>query len=268
MKVRTLSRLLVIAALGSLALAGLAQKKPPADDVRDAYLVSRKPKTGPASPRANRPKNLATPLGLGYTVFQRDASDQPRRVSMSKEFHKGDQVRVVVESNVSGYLYIFHTEDGKEPEMLFPDGRLNDGDNRIAAHVLQEIPSSREPNPALRWFVFKGNPAIERLYLVVTKQPLRNVPTGKALVAYCQANSKDCTWRPAEDNWERLAANADAPVRENASTEFGQAMTVAESKALERGLGLGLDAPAPSVIRMSRSPQAKILVAVIALTHK
>jgi len=268
MKVRSLARLFVVIVLGSLPLPELAQKKPPADEVRDAFLVSR-PKVQPGPrPRPNQTKGATTPLGLGYTVYQRDASGQPVRVSMAKEFHKDDAVRVVVESNVSGYLYIFYTSDGGLPEMLFPDARLNGGDNRIAAHVPYEVPSSREPDPRLRWFVFDEKPAVERLYLVVTKQPLPNVPTGKALVAFCQANAKGCPWRPAEEKWRPLAAGADTPARENASAEFGQAMSAAESEALERGLGLKLDAPAPSVIRISQSPQAKLLVAVVALTHK
>src|SRR5690242_15934510 len=162
MKIRSLSRLLVIVALGSLAPLGLAQKNQSVDDVRDAFLVSRpksqpdqqKKPAGPVRPRPRQSGSSAAPLGLGYTVYHRDANGQPVRVSMAKEFNQDDAVRVVVESNVSGYLYIFHTENNGAPEMLFPDGRLNGGENRIAAHVPHEVPSSQEPDPRARWFVF------------------------------------------------------------------------------------------------------------------
>lgn len=281
MKLRYLFQLIIVIALGNLASAQLAQKKYQPDDPRDAFLVSRqKAGTGqqnkpsrPAGARQNKPKPQGAqtgigPLGIGYTLYQRDATGQPLRVSSAKEFRKDDAVRLVIESNATGYLYIFHVENDGAPQMIFPDVRLSGGDNRIAAHVPQEIPSSRETDPRLRWFVFDEKAATERLYVVVAKQPLPNIPTGKSLMAYCQANSAACPWRPAETNWKQVAANADAPVSEKSSTEFGQALTAAEAEALERGLGLKLDAPAPAVIRISQSPQAKVIAAVVALNHK
>ncbi len=272
----TLFLLIVIFTQGNPISARKVRETQPQEDVRDAFLVSRqkaKANAGnqPARPAPRRPghgTSTATTLGIGYSLYQKDPVGQPARVSTAKEFHQDDAVRLVIESNMAGYLYIFHTENGDSPQMLFPDARLNSGNNRIEAHVPYETPSSRESNPRLRWFVFNEKPAIERLYLIVTKQPLPNIPTGKSLVAYCQAAASRCPWRPAEANWKQVSANSDAPVRETSSAEFGQRLTAAEAEALERGLGLKLDAPAPAVIRISQSPQAKAIVAIIALNHK
>ncbi len=173
---------------------------------------------------------------------------------------------MVIESNVDGYLYVFHTENDSATKLLFPDARLLAGANRIRAHVPYEAPSSREPEPKLRWFSFNENPATERLYLVIAKTPLPQTPTGKDLVAYCHAHANGCPWQPAETAWGKLVAAA--PAREDKSGALGQLLTAVETKAVERGLGLGLDAPAPSVIRMSNSRRAKQLVTQIALIHK
>src|SRR5262249_53463782 len=113
----------------------------------------------------------------------------------------------------------------------------------------------------------------ERLYVIVTKRALSGVPIENELVAYCRTSTNPCLWRPKESGWKQLIAGVDSatsvrPVIENISKEFGQALTTAERDAVERGLGLGLDAPAPSVIRMNKSPQAKQIVTMIALIHK
>ncbi len=276
MSAPNLTPLVLLIILATLPSTAPAQKKSAADDVRDAFLVTRvkatadkQDKPAKANPATGRKLIVKTnsSIGLGYTVYQRDASGNPVRASQSREFHQGDAVRLVVESNIDGYLYVFHTENDGQSQMIFPDARLNEGRNNIAAHVPYEVPSSREANPNLRWFIFDEKPATERLYLVVTKRPLPGVPIGNELVAYCRTNAGACPWRPAEAAWTQLAANVNS-VREEKSGEFGQMQTAVERDAVERGLGLGLDAPAPSVIRMSKSPQAKQLVTMVALIHK
>ncbi len=253
-----------------------AQKKSADDSVRDTFLYTRVkiPAEKPGKPMRAVPTTgrrqtgkANHPIGLGYTVYQRDADDNPVRVSESREFRRGDAVRLVIESNTDGYLYIFNTENDGPPRMIFPDARLNGGRNNIAAHVPYETPSSREPNPRLRWFVFSQKTGIERLYLVIAKRPLPDVPVGNQLVARCRTDLRACPWRPAESVWTQLAVNVDSS-REEKSGEFGQTLTAVERDAVERSVELGLDAPAPSVIRISKSPRATQLVTMLAFVHK
>src|SRR5687768_6419353 len=79
-------------------------------------------------------------IGLGYTLFMRDANGDAVRVDPSEVFHTGERVRITLEANVDGYLYIFHSEGDGPPQMIFPDWRLQDGDNAIEAHVPYEVP--------------------------------------------------------------------------------------------------------------------------------
>ncbi|MGI8565583.1 MAG: hypothetical protein ACR2LZ_03775, partial [Pyrinomonadaceae bacterium] len=66
----------------------------------------------------------ADSIGLGYTLYMRADNGDAVRVDPEKEFGAGDQIRVSLEANTDGYLYIFHTEDDRNPQMLFPDARL------------------------------------------------------------------------------------------------------------------------------------------------
>lgn len=201
-----------------------------------------------------------TAIGLGYTLYMRDASGYPMRVDPSREFRSGDSIRVALETNTDGYLYIFHTENNGEPQMLYPDVRLESGDNRIEAHVPYEIPWGND------WFKFDANPANERLYIIVTRQPLPGIPTDTALVNYCGQNR--CPWQPPVGVWAQVKANVQAKVGVVKGKTYGQKQTQAEQVAVTRGLGLDQSAPEPSVIRMNVSSNAPILVTAVDLIHR
>ncbi len=211
---------------------------------------------------------LAEAIGLGYTLFMRDANGRTVRAEPSREFHNGDSVRIALEPNVDGYLYVFHTEGNGEPEMIYPDWRLDGGENWIEAHVPVEVPSSEETDERLRWFTFYGNAGIERLYVVVSREPLPGVPTGDRLVTFCAANKDKCPWRPLSEVWAQVQKATRAEVKVVAAKSFGQPLSNKEQVATTRGLGLDQTAPEPSVIRMNASTTAPVLVTVLDLIHK
>ena len=148
--------------------------------------------------------------------------------------------------------------------MLYPDVRLEQGDNRIEAHVPYEIPWN-EPGVE-NWFKFDANPANERLYIVVTRQPLPGIPTSASLVNYCGQNR--CPWRPPTGVWAQVNMNAQAKVGVVRSKTYGQKQSQTEQVAVTRGLGLDQSAPEPSVIRMNVSTNAPILVTAVDLIHR
>ena len=76
------------------------------------------------------------------------------------------------------------------------------------------------------------------------------------------------TWQPAPEAWAKVEEARKADVEVVASTNYGQAQTEKEKVATTRGLGLDQSAPAPSVIRMSASTKAPVLVTVLNLIHK
>ncbi|HEX8458742.1 MAG TPA: DUF4384 domain-containing protein [Pyrinomonadaceae bacterium] len=226
---------------------------------------------GEANTTAATTATVAKPqaLGLGYTFFTLGDNGLAVRTDSSRQFRTGEAIRIALETNTDGYLYIFHTENDGEPQMIFPDTRLKGGDNFVRAHVPYEIPSSEEKSEEMRWFVFKDPPAAERLYIVLARQPLAGVPTGAALASYCFEAGNACPWRPVADVWTQLKAMQEREqVAVSKVKDQGRAQTTDEREATTRGLGLAAGAPTPSVIRMTASPDAKMLVTAIDLIHK
>jgi hypothetical protein len=209
------------------------------------------------------------PMGLGYTLFTLGDNGEAVRTDPARQFRTGEGIRIALETNTDGYLYIFHTENDGEPSMIFPDARLNGGSNLVKAHVPYEIPSSREASEEMRWFVFRDPPAAERLYIVLTRQPLAGVPTGNALADYCFDKQHTCPWHPASAMWTELkGAQEREQVAVSRVKDQGRTQTNDEREATTRGLGLGAGAPSPSVIRMTASSDTKLLVTTIDLIHK
>lgn len=267
-----------------------SRPRPPRTNNHNATAGTRPPKTNPTAPHNNSGasnvgiKNLTAPsgavppannapagtIGLGYTLYMRDPVGDPVRVDPGSEFRAGDRIRLVLEPNIDGYLYVFHTENGAQPQMLFPDARLERGANAIRAHVPYEVPSSREVNEQLRWFAFDDKAAVEKLFIFVSREPLDGVPTSNELLSLCGANQQSCAaWRPSPEVWERLKVAADGPVQVSKSVSFvGKAQTKGEREATTRGLGLSAAAPEPSVVRMNVASSAGVLSATIDLVHK
>jgi len=216
----------------------------------------------------NSNKVTSRAIALGYTMFMRDVNGRAVRIDPAREFHNGDRIRIALEPNIDGYLYVFHTEGDGPPEMIFPDARLEAGENWVEAHVPMDVPSTVETDERLKWFQFYGNPATEHLFVVLTREPLADVPIAETLVGLCSANKENCPWHPSVDVWTRIQQAAKAEVKVVASNTAGQAQSEKEQVATTRGLGLDQTAPQPSVIRMSASTSAPVLVTMLDLVHK
>jgi len=213
-------------------------------------------------------KRMSAAIGLGYTIFMRDASGRGIRVEPTHEFQTGDRIRLALEPNVDGYLYIFDSEDGGPPKMIYPDPRLDSGDNWIEAHVPIEVPSSDESEERLRWFEFYGKPGGDRIYIIATREPLPTVPTGDDLVALCGTSKDKCPWQPPAEVWQKIETASKAEVKVATTKNFGEAQTERERVAMTRGLGLDKSIPPPSVIRIHASSREAILVTIVDLMHR
>src|SRR5262249_26481612 len=72
------------------------------------------------------------PLGLGYALGQ-VVNGGEQEVSPTATFRSGDQVRVKVEGNRDGYLYVIARGSSGVWKPLFPAADISGGDNRITA---------------------------------------------------------------------------------------------------------------------------------------
>jgi hypothetical protein len=290
----------------AIAISALPVVYQDQEDVRGAFLTSR-PKDKPANsssssrPSHRRPKPVVTDknpstdnkntksgnknsntsssnvnkpapvnaqrLGLGLTLFMRDSNGLAVRTDPSRVFQKGDRVRVLLETNSDGYLYIFNTTNDGPPVMVYPDADLDEAGNYLQAHVPFEIPSSLAAEERLRWLVFDENAGNERLFFVFSKEPLNGLPIEDELIALCRDSKSSCPVKPSVEVWAQVEKELKTPLRTDTSAQNGQAQTPAEQQASARGLGLAKDDPAPSLIMMATSKGAK-LVTTLDLIHK
>ena len=286
----------------SALVVGIAAPAPQDDDVRGAFLTSRpkekqansstsgkvsrrRPKsTGPSSTtkppektpvkpeRPSKPSESSTPvnarrMGLGVTLFMRDSNGLAVRVDPDHVFHKGDRVRVLLETNADGYLYIFNTTDDGAATMIYPDADLDDAGNYLQAHVPFEIPSSLAAEERLRWFAFDETAGTERLFFVFTREPLSGIPLEDELIAFCKESKERCPVRPGSDVWAVVQKEMQQPLQTDKTQQFGKTETTSEKQATTRGLGLAKNDPQPSVVMMASSPRST-LVATLDLIHK
>lgn len=213
-----------------------------------------------------RPVN-ARRIGLGMTLFTRDSNGLAVRVDPEHVFHKGDRVRVLLETNTDGYLYIFNTTNDGPVVMIYPDAQLDEAGNYIKAHIPWEIPSSASDEERLRWLVFDENPGTERLYFVLTREPLKGVPTEDELIALCRDSGGSCPYRPTTEIWDLISKEMQTPLKKDKTAKNEKAQTTSEQQASTRGLSLAKDDPEPSLIMMASSTSS-MLVTTLDLIHK
>jgi hypothetical protein len=224
-------------------------------------------KTPPSSTTSTNPTPINKQrIGLGLTLFSRDSNGNAVRTDPGKVFQKGDGVRVLLETNTDGYIYIFNTTNNGSPVMIYPNAELDEAGNYLQAHVPFEIPSSVGTEERLRWLVFDENAGDERLFFVFTREPLAGVPIDDELISYCSGN-KGCSWKPTEAVWALIQNESSQPLQTAKAKQYGAPQTPREQQASTRGLGLAKDDPPPSLIMMASS-NTSTLVTTLDLVHK
>jgi len=107
------------------------------------------------------PKNPGTALQLSAQRRR----DEYREVDPDTVFHSGDRIRVAVQSNGEGYLYIVMKGASGTWKVLFPSAEVADGSNRVAAGRQTLIP------PPPDRFAFDEQAGEERLSLCSRANP-------------------------------------------------------------------------------------------------
>jgi hypothetical protein len=201
------------------------------------------------------------------TLFMRDSNGLAVRTDPGHVFQKGDRVRILLETNTDGYLYLFNTTNGGPPVMIYPDAQLDDAGNYLQAHVPFEIPTSTAEQERLRWFTFDEIAGDEKIFFVFTREPLKDVPIEDDLVTLCRDSAAACPVKPSEDLWAKIQSDLKSPLAIDRSKAFGNAETEAEQQATSRGLGLAKTDPEPSLVMMA-SAKSSVLVTSLSLVHK
>jgi hypothetical protein len=197
----------------------------------------------------------------------RDSTGLAVRTDPDHVFRSGDRVRVLLETNADGYLYIFNTTNDGPAVMIYPDAQLDEGGNYIQAHVPFEIPSSQAAEEKLRWFAFDDAGGTERVFFVFTREPLKGILIDDELMALCRDSKESCPVKPSSELWAEIKKELQEPLKRDKAPKIGGAETDAEQQATTRGFGLAKNDPQPSLVMMASSPRPT-LVATLDLIHK
>jgi hypothetical protein len=119
--------------------------------------------SAPVIDAAYKPHGSHPALGLRYTML-RKTGDEPVEVDTETVFHAGDRIRIAVEANDDGYLYVVNQGSSGTWKLLFPSPEIKDGDNRIQKRARYEIPSGYT-------FTFDEQAGAEKLFIVLSRQP-------------------------------------------------------------------------------------------------
>lgn len=239
---------------------------------RDAFIRSRQTaspaKKTKSKGRKKVPATPKQPLGLGYSIYSRNAFGRPERVKPDQTFQTGQAIRFVIESNQDGYLYIFNADSSGALKMIYPNPYLQNGENQILAHVPYQVPSVKEPDPENQWFYFLSEgPLREELYFVVSRTPQAGIPTGIQLIKYAR-KERTSAWSPSDQIWERIELAQQMPLRQSTLDDFGSPQTEGEMLAVTREIGLKPQDMPPSAIYMNPTAEASLLVTKVQLIKR
>ncbi|MGA2157508.1 MAG: DUF4384 domain-containing protein [Bryobacteraceae bacterium] len=139
-----------------------AAVEPPAavPPVRDAL-----PPVSSGGAQIIRTAYTAKPLGLRYSILRNNGGGDYRETAPDTVFHSGDWIRVAIEVNDAGYLYIAMKGASGTWKILFPTAEIAGGNNRVESGQQYTIPS------APGRFAFDQQPGEEQLFIVLSRRP-------------------------------------------------------------------------------------------------
>jgi hypothetical protein len=106
-------------------------------------------------------------MGISYWIELLDSTGQRNRVTTASTFRSGDRIKLHIETNQNGYLYVINVGSTGQSHFLFPNSGVNS--NFVTAWTPYEIPY----NTYMR---FDANPGEELLLVMLSPNPIGNMP--------------------------------------------------------------------------------------------
>lgn len=132
---------------------------------KGSTTTSKKVQSGPEVVNVALSSGSAKPLGLRYSLIQ-IIDGLPVEANTDKEFRSGDRVRLRVEGNQEGYLYVISRGSSGTWKPLFPNAEIAGGRNRIQSRQSLDLP------PRGTAFTFDQQPGEEQLFVVYSREPV------------------------------------------------------------------------------------------------
>ena len=98
---------------------------------------------------------------------RRRARMRVREVGDEAGFRTGDRFRLAIQANVAGYLYVLVKDSEGRIELLFPYEQDRET-NTVRAFRTRQVPKQD-------WFRFDDRKGMERIYLFLSREPIREL---------------------------------------------------------------------------------------------
>jgi hypothetical protein len=230
--------------------------EPKAEREPASESASSRPVRSSSVPVVSAAYEARRPLGLRYSILKR-TDDGAVEVDSTSVFRAGDRIRLRVEVNDPGYLYVINRGSSGTWKPLFPSPEVAGGDNRVDRGAAYEIPAGYV-------FTFDEQPGEEKLFVVFSRQPEQNLEN----LIYSLGESKPTAQpAPEEKKPKLLLAGNTRPIDD---ALVGRFRTYSRDLIIEK---VDDSTPGPKkekavyVVNPARSSDSRV-VADLTLNHK
>jgi hypothetical protein len=146
--------------------------------VKRVEKPNRVPPKGPAKGTKAVVRQRAALLTLQWHLLKRTSDTKQEEADPNQEFQTGDKLKLALTMNQTGYLYIVNQPEGKDAVLLFPDLRINNGQNYIAKDKEYIIPSYCPDfeDPKDCWFKMVPPSGTETLIVIFSRDKISTLP--------------------------------------------------------------------------------------------
>jgi len=142
--------------------------------------VKRVEKPNRTRPKGTKPpvRQRAALLTLQWHLLKRTSDTRQDEADPNQEFQTGDKLKLALTMNQAGYLYIVNQPEGKDAVLLFPDLRINKGQNYVAKDKEYIIPSYCPDfeDPKDCWFKMVPPSGTETLIVIFSRDKITTLP--------------------------------------------------------------------------------------------
>ena len=174
-------------------------------------IAKKAPAKTPATPQPSSPtptqavvdKPASGPLGMRYSVLKRNAAGEYQEVDADTVFRSGDRIRLEVQANSTGYLYVVAQGSSGNWQVLFPSREVSNGSNQVHRGETRLVPGGNQGQ-----FVFDEQAGTEKLFFVLSRQPEQSLDKLIYSMGGQTAPADPTVVKPAADSNRVLMAQA------------------------------------------------------------
>ncbi len=168
-------------------------------------VITRKPKPDRVGPTKAQRETVRL-LTIQWRVLKQNAQGKAVEIDPALPLYTGDRIQFAVKVNQNGYLYLIQNTDGDEGETIFPDARLNGGNNYVKKDVEVVLPfNCDEGHKDDCWYLMEPPDGREDVTVIFSRDKITSLPNDseeakKFIKKQVVSSIKDSSPEPTRNN--------------------------------------------------------------------